>query len=625
MKEVVGEIRKGQIVTMFGIGSMVDLPHISVLVRGLNQWTPGACKEIVEPRLLCAVRAKLPTVSKIRACPDKNSDEPEYKKVDPSGVPVSIFPRWLRCPLCNVIGQVDTGMFTLEFPPFQIDKVKFIHKGCSKQGKTADRNMPGAVPVRFLVACKKGHLDDFPWFEFCHRGNPCPKAPKNRREGRDYKPGLVLSDEGVTGEAAEVQVRCLECDSFRPLADAFGPRADLCLPGCSGKHMHIGRSEKCEETPQAALLGASNLYFPLTVSVLALPEGHQITDLDQVVKQHWDRMEQIESVQDAEGILKFGGIADLIGLESEAIFAAVQRAKEGEPIRKLAELREEEYKLLASLSPSITSERLAAENVAELGDLLSPYFDSIALVTRLTEFSALVGFTRIESAGDLSDYDSVDPDRLAPLMPPPTTWVPGTENRGEGIFFRLSERRLAQWEKGDAVQKRMVQLRTALDAYRKERPWVKIEIPTARYVAMHTLSHALVRELAITCGYSSTSLRERIYSAMTGDGIEPMAGILIYTASPDSEGTLGGLVSLGKPSNFEGILRSALARARVCSSDPICSHREIEKESKLHGASCHACGFLAETSGEKANQFLDRAFLVDTLGLSGCALFGGFV
>ena len=621
MKEVVGEIRKGQLVTMFGVGSMIDLPHISVLVRGLHQWTPGACKEVIEPRLLSAVRAKLPSVAKVRSTPEKISDEPEYKKYDPSGVPVSIFPRWLRCPLCSAIGSISSGMFGLEFPPFQIDKIKFIHKGCPKKGLTAAKNMPAAVPVRFLVSCKKGHLDDFPWFEFCHRGNPCSKKPKNQKAGREYKPGLVLSDEGVSGEAAEVQVRCLECDSFRPLADAFGSKPDLCLPGCSGLHMHLGQKEQCSENPVAMLLGASNLYFPLTVSVLALPENYPISDLDAVVRQHWDRMEKVTSVEKAEAIIEFGNIPDLVDATPAEILSAVERAKTGEPVKRLAELREEEYRLLTNLNPSLASDRLTADRISNLSGLLDKHFKSIVLVSRLTELNALVGFTRIESAGDLSDYDSVDPERLAPLMPGEPNWVPGSENRGEGIFLEFSESALHEWETEPAVDRRLSSIQMALDSYLKERSWLSVECPSPRYIAMHTLSHMLIRELAITCGYSSTSLRERIYSREAGEGISPMAGILIYTASPDSEGTLGGLVSLGKPANLEAILKSALQRAKICSSDPICSHRAIEKESKLHGASCHSCGFLAETSCEKANQFLDRALVVDTIGHSGCALF----
>jgi hypothetical protein len=390
--------------------------------------------------------------------------------------------------------------------------------------------------------------------------------------------------------------------------------------------LHLGTQEECDETPEAIHLGASNLYFPLTVSVLALAEKHTITDLDALVKQHWDQMEIVHTVEDAKNLIRFGGIKELKETTAEELFDAVERIRSEEPVRRLAELREEEYRLLASLNPSLESTRLAAERVDELGPFLQTYFDSIALVTRLTEFSALVGFTRVEYAGDLSDFDSVDPDRLVPLMPPdkPKKWVPGAENKGEGIFLRLAEKQLQKWEKSQAVGQRMLALKVAFDAYKRERPWMKIEFPPARYVALHTLSHVLMRELAIMCGYSSTSLRERIYCRAPGEGADPMAGILIYTASPDSEGTLGGLVALGRPRAFEPILRSALERTRICSSDPICSHREIEKESKLHGAVCHSCGFVAETSCERANWFLDRAFLVDTLGASGLAYFSDF-
>lgn len=623
MKEVVGEIRKGQLISMFGVGSMIDLPHLSVLVRGLHQWSTAACPEIVEPRLLSAVRAKLPHVVKIRSAPAKNSDKPEFKKVDPAGVPVSVFPQWLRCPLCNAIGLVNSGMFSLQFPPFQIDRIKYVHKGCPRQGTVAERNLPAAVPVRFLVACARGHIDEFPWVKFCHRGGECPVKPTNSQQARSYEAGLVLTDEGVTGEASEVQVRCLACNAFRPLADAFGQKAaDFRADGCAGRHIHLGTKEQCKEKPTAMLLGASDLYFSVTVSVLALPEQHTITDLDAVVKQHWDRMEKVTSVEKAESMIEFGGIIELKETTPAELFATIERTRKREPVRRLSELRDEENRLFSSLDPEVDSQRLAAKKVASLGSTLERYFDSIALVTRLTEFNALVGFTRIQSAGDLSDYDSIDPDRLVPLMPDTTTWVPGSENKGEGVFLRLSEARLREWEGSAEVQGRMEALRIAFDAFKNERPWMKIDFPSARYFVLHTLSHVLLRELAITCGYSSTSLKERLYCRAPGEEGDPMAGILIYTASPDSEGTLGGLVALGSPEAFEPILRSGLERTRICSSDPICSHREVHKESKPYGAACHSCGFLAETSCERANRFLDRAFLVDTLGTSGFAFFG---
>lgn len=613
MKEVVGEIRKSQLITMFGVGALVDLPHLAVIVKGLNGWSASACKEIVEPRLLSAVRAKLPSVSRIRGCPDKTSDEPEMKKIDPHGVPVSVFPRWLRCPLCNTLGTVDSGLFEPLYPPFQIDRIRFIHRGCPRANLTADRNLPGAIAARFLVGCHKGHIDDFPWLEFCHRGAP------------SLGHTLVLSDEGVTGEASEVQVRCTKegCGAWRPLADAFGEKADLCIPGCSGKHPHLGRKEACSERVEALLLGASNLYFPVSVSVLAMPEKSEVTDLDAVVKQHWDRLQEVKTEADAAAVIKFGGIPDLVGQSPADLLAAVLRAQDDDTSGKLAEIRAEEYAVLSGVNSPITGDRLAAKCDERLTDELARYFEKIVLVTRLTEFTALVGFTRIESAGDLSDYDSIDPERLAPLMPPPPTWVPGAENRGEGIFLKLREDVLADWERRPTVEQRMNELQTALAAFRSERPWLRVEGPSARYVMMHTLAHALMRELSITCGYSCTSLKERIYCATADQGTPPMAGILIYTASPDSEGTLGGLVALGRSARFAPVLRSALERSRVCTSDPICAHHEIAKHSKLHGASCHSCGFLAETSCERSNRFLDRAFLIETLATSGCAYFEG--
>jgi hypothetical protein len=321
-------------------------------------------------------------------------------------------------------------------------------------------------------------------------------------------------------------------------------------------------------------------------------------------------------------LIAYGGIRELEEVQPAELLDVLQRVRSGEPAKPYAELREEEYALLTSVSPSVESVRFAAKRVEPLPDRLASHFDSIVLVTRLTEFSALVGFTRVESAGDLSDYDSVDPDRLVPLMPGEATWVPGTENIGEGVFLRLSESRLSHWEASPPVLNRMAALKVAFEAFKNERPWIKVELSSARYFALHTLSHLLLRELAISCGYSGTSLKERLYCRASGGGSEPMAGILIYTASPESEGTLGGLVALGRPTAFEPILRSALRRAMVCSSDPLCSYREVEKEAKLHGAACHSCGFIAETSCEGRNQFLERSFIVDTLGVSGCALFG---
>ena len=136
---------------------------------------------------------------------------------------------------------------------------------------------------------------------------------------------------------------------------------------------------------------------------------------------------------------------------------------------------------------------------------------------------------------------------------------------------------------------------------------------------LHTLSHLLIRELALECGYNAASIRERIYADTEGD--RKQAGILIYTAAADSDGTLGGLVELGEPENLGRLLKQALDRAGICRSDPLCSEHNPADDRSLHAAACHACSFVSETSCETGNRYIDRALLVPTLEVADAAFF----
>jgi hypothetical protein len=209
--------------------------------------------------------------------------------------------------------------------------------------------------------------------------------------------------------------------------------------------------------------------------------------------------------------------------------------------------------------------------------------------------------------------------RLVPLARSKPTWVPASEVRGEGIFLKLPEDLLQAWEKRVADSEAMRLHREAYVRYRRNRYSDRINKlpdfdemahwPGARFVALHTLSHLLIRTISLECGYSSASLSERIYSGTEDD--PHRAGILIYTAVPDSEGTLGGLVSLAEPDRLVQLTRRALTDAMHCSSDPLCAERLPHKpDDFLHGAACHVCLFVSETTCERGNKFLDRRFLV---------------
>jgi hypothetical protein len=234
----------------------------------------------------------------------------------------------------------------------------------------------------------------------------------------------------------------------------------------------------------------------------------------------------------------------------------------------------------------------------------------------LREVVALCGFTRLDGpdSGVASDIEGVVP--LAPLSRHQVFWVPAAEVRGEGIFVKLDEPAVSAWEDAVTGSEQLESLRQAHQEWRRKRglPDVNAGWPGERYVLLHTLSHALINELALECGYSAAAIRERIYAREASSHGGAMAGVLLYTSAPDSEGTLGGLVALADPYEFARILDAALTRAGLCSSDPICaSHRPHAADNSLHAAACHSCGFVPETSCERGNRYLDRNVLVDTL------------
>ena len=232
--------------------------------------------------------------------------------------------------------------------------------------------------------------------------------------------------------------------------------------------------------------------------------------------------------------------------------------------------------------------------------------------------NALLGFTRVEAPEESGDPNERPP--MAALSAESPTWVPAGQVHGEGVFIRFDEDALGEWEEREAVRARDAKLVVGHRGWRNSR---KLDpdksYPGARYVLLHTVAHLLIRELALECGYNAASIRERIYADTRGE--QPQAGFLVYTAAADSDGTLGGLVDLGKPENLGRLLAQALLRAGVCSSDPLCAEHEPEKDRTLHAASCHACSFVSETSCERGNRYLDRALVVPTLEVADAAFF----
>lgn len=235
-------------------------------------------------------------------------------------------------------------------------------------------------------------------------------------------------------------------------------------------------------------------------------------------------------------------------------------------------------------------------------------FERILLVERLREVAALVGFTRFESQAADAETGDLDAGVRRADIARQMEWVPAVENRGEGIFLQFRTSALAEWFARTAVGGRYVELRRGFEMWRQEHPGQSRAFPGPEYILIHSLSHLLITAISLECGYPASSIMERIY-AIPNVGF----GLLLYTASSDAEGTLGGLVQVGR--RIADFVKSALELGKLCSNDPVCGLHSPENPFEgrfLHGAACHGCVLIAETSCEQTNDFLDRALVTPT-------------
>lgn len=626
------QIRLGQLIAPFGPGSLYTdrfgVPHI---IAGLDHWyknwdsATGIAKdcsdplefEIFEPRL-----SELLKVARLRRPPDYRQVL-SRQEAPPNAlltVPALRFPRWYR--------NTQSGRLRL----FNLDT-------------RALGNPDGGgrwQPVRFISVCSHGHISDFPWKAWV--GCTCSG------EG-----SLVLIDRGGS-ELASITVRCDTCppgsvgNRGRSLAGTTvrprepGGKTEFEKAGihCSSERPWLGAGAEdsiCVQPLVAALINQTNIYFPRTVSALSIPRldaqptdiSRLINELEQlpqigVIKSLWSIPMRSEAAAVAVPALTELGITadvDRIKVALEALFSNQHHSFGGAPAPSTPEselqiFRREEFNVIRSGFEDPSSQKLRVK-MRDSPDELRPWISRVGLVERLCETRAFCGFDRLEpSRSPLTEMPASAMHQLfrSPPTNPSEQWLPAVEVFGEGIYIELQEGKLAEWQQAnlDWIRHRMPDgfLSRLQDSCWQLAPLQTADVLWAsRFLVVHTLAHVLINQLVFECGYSTASLRERLF--VSADPHAPMAGLLVYTAAGDSEGTLGGLVRLGRAELLGPIVDRALNRASWCSADPVCSESLGGRGSRLANlAACHACALLPETSCETINQGLDRAVLVGT-------------
>lgn len=642
----VGSARPSSLLYTYGPGAVMDLPGFSIMPAGLDDWDPiwkrrMTIPTIIEPRLLNVVRLHLgDQVDSLRPFPWQPRKGQNVTDGNDLGIPARVFPQWFRCTGCDYLGPLPRFSYT-NTHPFRPDLAQFTHRSCpgrggQHSGRKGKRESP-AVPAQHLLTCTNGHLDEFPYTLWVHRGGNCPKAEA---------PDLKLRDANV-GKSVGSMIACAACGATRGMAEAQGSIGREKLPQkCRGRHPHLNAFDaKCDARPALIMMGASNLWFPSTQSIIVMPrtdaeETEALADrlrvelgVDQV-QQFAGQVAVIRALANAKNI-------DVSAVDDDELAAAIadvlapadteevrqEKRAAWDPVDLL--VPEWRYLQKPALFPQQQNSSGLMVTEIERGPALLSLISRVVAVNQMKKVNAVLGFTRLDEMDRVNDLAS----RLVKLTRDSSPkWVPATEDRGEGIFLQLDLDAVAAWEHTILETALWVAHRRAhrRNFQRRFSETAKLvdpdtRLPAPRYWLLHTFAHTLLREMAMSCGYGAASLTERLYGWSASPEREAAAGLLICTTASDSEGTLGGLVALSEPSRLQGLVASALRRAARCSSDPVCAMRTpSDPEDFLHGAACHCCSFASETSCEKANRFLDRRFLLTLPSASGDAVPGFF-
>ncbi|MCY4652651.1 MAG: DUF1998 domain-containing protein [Dehalococcoidia bacterium] len=604
-------VRRAQLISPFGVGALVDFRgDESLMTAGLDEW-PYADEECPEEWMVREERLQARLgVDHFRLPPDFREPGEGVQHTN-QHIPFVRFPRWHYCPRRGIMEEL----------PLFGSQMKCPCRSGLDCNAIPENRRPFLIPNRFIAICRKGHIEDFPFMKWIHKGTPL-----GERHSLRLMPGR--SSASLSG----IRVECI-CGKSETMTGIFNPEA-LSRIGyyCAGDMPWLGHTGnepgQCGEQLRVVQRGASNVYFPLTTSSIYLPVGseEETRAINSILEdsRFWGML--TSGLEDGRYIqsARSEAIAIVHGIDPEELLQAAQRKLDRTLVESVTqsgteeEFRRQEYDALRDGRGGETFDLLVEpRNVLEYGEYLAEVLKAVGLVRKLRETRVLVGFSRV-----LPVEDPTSADRAPISLANGINWLPAIVVYGEGIFIDFDENRLSAWMIDPHVENRISYLSERYNQSRSERGMSEVRV-TPKYVLLHTFAHSLIAQLSFDCGYGSAALRERIY-CNTDDLNEPMQGVLIYTASGDSEGTMGGLVRQGEPDRLRDVVSRAIYQAQWCSSDPVCIESAGQGTDNANLAACHGCVLLPETSCETGNRLLDRGLMVGTQDTLGSGFFPQF-
>lgn len=595
---IVGDVRQTQLITTYGVGSIVDFVKDTVIIAGIDDWDTGKNEESAESRKLYNENLQSLTGAKYFLSPKIESGSGWAKSKDISSF---TFPEVLYCPKCKrFVSAKEAANANPKFP----------NRCCLNDKKTGEKCSGILIASRFVVACENGHIEDFPYSWWIHGNDGCESGKP---------PRISMYNVGDRNDIESLWIKCENCDKAKSMANAFSENIFAGDDGypCKGNHPHlknkrIDKQPDCTEKLKTRLRSSSGIYYPVTISALQIPPWSRTA-----VKFIESKYDELIEMSDVKRYLSRHIPYSVTLDQLLSAYELVKQRKGSSMPRTEQEIYQDEYKILIQGDLDVSDENAESDYSAfsaEIPHRFERFFKQITVVDKLTVIEALKGFTRLKPWNG-------EENKLAPLSSKPKDWLPAVELKGEGIFIQFSDEVIKNWK--ITVGNRYTKMgRQLSESYLKK---IREDRFSAEYVMLHTFSHLLIRQLANECGYNTASIKEKIYSTFNINGSETfsMRGILVYLASSDCDGSLGGLISIAEsPERMRVIIENMLRKAQWCSADPLCRTSTEQGYNSLNYSACHDCVLLPETSCESRNALLDRVAIVGTPESPNLGLFG---
>lgn len=584
MEQISHDLRLQEIVSPFGVGSIVDILGESLIAPDTSYWEKRFAPLISCQRLVDQLgRGELREPPTHAGVAGKQTPALQYVR----------FPAWRFCERCERLTRLSSR----------------------NRGKWSNTCQCGGflIPMRFVAVCQQGsHIRDIPWFMWAHRGAE-HEVSEEVRNCRAYT-ALRFQRLKSKGEGLQsLHVACAECGRSRGLDELITPSA-LHRDGitCEGRQPWEPRdlaAGSCDSTLVAVQRGATGNYLPERLSALDIPE--ELTPHEQrreAVRAHPDFVRMVDNIGSPRGSTIAEWISEELSMTPEEVLAVAEQGPTTEPLSSAAsllELKDGEWAAFLKKMPGGRDDSVGNFVVdgwsiaaSQWPASLSGAIEHVGQVRRVREVRALKGFRRFSPDAAFVASDLGNGAGHVPVYP-------AVELFGEGIFLRFREETIEAWESLPEVRARA----QILAERRGQLQWAaRLSTPEPRYIALHTLAHLLMRRLAFASGYASAALQERVYAS--SERPDKTAGVLITTSAGDAQGTMGGLVRLGQPSLLLPVLIAALDDAEICSNDPVCIESTRQGAGQLNLSACHGCSLVSETSCESGNRLLDRQLLL---------------